>query len=139
MEPPPRPPRPSSSCLPPIPISIPPQSRSLSPSPLYYSDACNLLPRNRPTGYPHIIDTDDFSASTDTGALTLADGIATFLWNKSTALFDDFFDLRNDDFSYEYASASAGTDTGTNRGGLVQNMLIVRRKTLVVVRIARTW
>lgn len=63
------------------------------------------LPADRPEGFPHIIkstSSTNIHEVTSTNNLTIADGVATFLWDWDRIEFYRFFDLSISKFEVHY-------------------------------------
>ena len=58
--------------------------------PMEFAQVTPKLPASRGRGFPRIIDLEAFDKSTDKQMLTMADIVATILWNYSKTAFDKF-------------------------------------------------
>ncbi|KAL9638625.1 MAG: hypothetical protein Q9164_001432 [Protoblastenia rupestris] len=58
--------------------------------PMKFAQVTPRLPASRGRGYPRIVDLEVFDKSTDKQMLTMADIVATILWNHSKTAFDKF-------------------------------------------------
>lgn len=93
------------------------------PGQLRYTRAPGL-PVNRPSGYPHVVDTRNFDEDTNVDCLTLGDGIATFLWNWNCNEFHNFFNFSQEKFEIWYQAPN----------GVIKDMVITRSGRNVTVR-----
>lgn len=69
----------------------------------------DLFDVQKPAGYPHVVDVDNFDEEVDTTNLRACDGVATVLWMWKPEELHKFFDMSR--FRYELSITNTGPDS----------------------------